>query len=212
MNSSNILWTANLALEVACLLYLFRRQRLWSPLGVFVLWQVTVDVVATLPFTPIARSYFHWGTHAVTYLLIFVIFRPRRYDTVFGVYWIASTVTCAVAIGEVWTFHHRAQYELALVCGALAVFAILVGYISPQHVMLSNSAWAGLWLWSAGQIAAAALPEYYAAIYPATCAISLALFLTSLLRVAHFAPDRETILTRPTLYPIFQVATPPGKV
>ena len=210
MTYANAMWVVNMALEAACLWCLVRRTRTYSALGVFLWWQVSVDVCSLLAqqiCSPRQFSYFYWASHTVTYVLLFLIFRPRRFDTVFGTYWIASLVATLACIVNVWGGNYHAQCQLALCCGALALFATLTGYLSSQHVMLSGSAWLGLCVWSVGQVVAASLPALYAPIYSATCATSLILFLNGLLHVRNFSPDRETLLTRPTLYPVFQIAT-----
>jgi hypothetical protein len=145
---------------------------------VFVGWQLAFEVTLLALKTPLGPNwtYLYWLGHSLTYILLLAVFTPTRFKSLPGIYWLATLTLTILFVTNVWLYEPWRQYVLAVVCGALALFATIISYATNSR-WLPRSTWAGVAVWSAGQVAAAALPQFYGAIYPVTCAVALALFL-----------------------------------
>lgn len=179
--TSTLIFAANLALELAILWRLVRLGCVGTPLGVFIGWLGLHSLVALTVkplLSPNLWSWTYWLTHAVTYVLVLTLVAPVRVKSLPGVYWLTGLVLSVTVITNVWLYDPGAQYVLAVVCGLLALFCTLIGYVSHVRLLPAHT-WLGVALWNIGQVTAGSFPRQYAIIYAAGCAVSLAFLLSS---------------------------------
>jgi hypothetical protein len=172
---ANVIWFVGLALEILCFQRLASR-RVNSALTTFVCWQLLIDVLAVFVGSTPLWGTIYWMSHSITYILLLVLFMPFRIRTISGTYWLATLTLTVFAIAGMWIFEPWKQFQLAIVCGALAMFAAAVTFFT-HGLWLPRATWIGIALWAGGQIASAALPKLYATIYPTTCTVAFMFFL-----------------------------------
>src|SRR5690349_3457737 len=148
MSLANTFWLVGLTLEILC----FRRLVSHAPkLAGFVAWQLVLDIAALFLGKLTIWGTLYWLGHSFTYVLLLFVFMPVRVRSLPGLYWLISLSLTVFFTTNVWLYEPWKQFSLAVFCGALALFAALVSYITHSH-WLPKATWLGVMLWASGQV------------------------------------------------------------